>query len=185
MSDHFFSTTKVTLNDQNYHDWKFAVSMLLKHRGCWSIVTGEESNPTDGGELKEWLKKADDGLTIIGLTVDPSQFPYIRDAKDGPEAWKMLKDIYEKNSRATQIGLKQQFYNFKHDPHESMHTYVNSITKLASRLKGIGIDLKEDDITDVMIFNLNNEYSSIASTLMASKGDLKVSDVASALFEEE
>jgi hypothetical protein len=66
----------------------------------------------------------------------------------------------------------------------SYHSY-RRITELASRLTGIGINLDDEDITDVMIFNLDSSYSSIASTLMASKEELKVSDVASTLFEEE
>ena len=39
-------------------------------------------------------------------------------------------------------------------------------------------------IMDVLIFNLDNEYSNIAALLMATKGDLKVSDITSTLIEE-
>ncbi len=69
-----------------------------------------------------------------------------------------------------------------------MHRYKctsSGITDLAGKLKAIGVALTDEDITDVLIFNLDNEYSSIASTLMASKSEFKVADVTSALLEEE
>jgi gag-polypeptide of LTR copia-type len=66
-----------------------------------------------------------------------------------------------------------------------MFAYVNGIIDLANKLKAIGIALTDEEITDVLIFNLDNEYSSIAASLTASKGELKVSEVISALIEEE
>ncbi|KAF5320477.1 hypothetical protein D9611_010695 [Ephemerocybe angulata] len=187
MSDKLFSTITTILNGDNYHDWKFAVGMILKHRGCFDVVTGIETQPSssDATGLAAWKKKADDGLTVIGLTVDSSQYTFIRASTNGVEAWQALKDQYEKNTRATRISLKRQFFGFQHDPHVPMQTYIAGITDLAAKLTGIGITLSADDITDVLIFNLAPAYSSLASTLMATKGDLKVSEVTSALLEEE
>ena len=123
--------------------------------------------------------------TLIGLSMQPSQYTYIRDAKNGVDAWTALKDAYEKNSRSTRINLKRQFYNFEHDINAPIQVYISGITDLAGKLKAIGVALTDEDITDVLIFNLDNEYSSIASTLMASKSEFKVADVTSALLEEE
>ena len=185
MTDKSFTTVKTPLVGDNYHDWKFAISMILRHRGCYDVVTGVESKPEGKEEAQAWQKKADDGLTVIGLSVDPSQYTYIRDATDGIGAWSNLKEQYEKNTRATRISLKRQFYSFQHDTSSPIQTYIAGITDLAAKLGGIGIKLSSEDITDVLIFNLNNEYSSVASTLMATKEELKVSEVTSALLEEE
>ncbi|KAJ3495365.1 hypothetical protein NLJ89_g10636 [Agrocybe chaxingu] len=173
------------LTSHNYHDWKFAVSMALRIRDCWDVIAnGSEKKPA-GDALTEWTKKANDALTIIALTVDPSQYTYIRDCTDGVTAWQRLKDIYEKNSRATRISLKRQFYGFEHDINMLMQVYVNGITDLAAKLNAIGVTLNDEDITDVLIFNLDKEYSSIAASLSAGKTDLKVGEVVSALLEEE
>lgn len=160
--------------------------MAMRARGCWDVVSGTAKRPAaDGKEEKEWDRKAEEGLTLIGLSIQPSQYTYIRDANNGIEAWNALKDAYEKNSRSTRINLKRQFFNFEHDTNAPMQSYVSGITDLAGKLKAIGVTLTDEDITDVLIFNLDNEYSSIASTLMASKSEFKVADVASALLEEE
>jgi hypothetical protein len=66
-------------------------------------------------DVEGWDKKTEEALTLIGLTVDCSQYGYICDATDGPAAWKALAEIYKKNSRATRISLKRQFYGYTHD----------------------------------------------------------------------
>jgi hypothetical protein len=81
------------------------------------------------------------------------------------------------NSRSTHIDLKRQFYGFEHDTSASISTYVNGITDLARKLNAIGVSLSDQEITDVLIFNLDNEYSSIASSLVASKEELTTADV--------
>ena len=83
------------------------------------------------------------------------------------------------------INLKQQFYGFKHDMSASISAYVNGITDLARKLNAIGVSLSDQDITDVLIINLDNEYLSIATSLIALKEELKTADVKSALLEEE
>ena len=122
---------------------------------------------------------------LIALTVELSQYTYIHDTKNGLEAWKAPKDIYEKNSWSICIDLKWQFYAFEHDTSASISVYVNGITDVARKLNAIGVSLSDQDITDVLIFNLDNEYSSIATSLITSKEELKTTDVKSALLEEE
>ena len=81
--------------------------MALQQKGCWGVVSGVEERPTTREGEKTWDTKAEEGLTIIALTVNPSQYTYIRNSANGVEAWEALKEIYEKNSRSTRISLKQ------------------------------------------------------------------------------
>jgi hypothetical protein len=174
------------LDGKNYFDWKFAVKMVLRRASAWDVVA--ETKPDSRGTrsvAKEQEAAADEALTIIGLTVDPSQYTYIRDCDNGVQAWHALAEIYEKNSRANRISLKRQFYDFKHDPSQSIHVYINGITSLASQLKSIQVTLSDTDITDVMIFNLDNSYSNIAGSLTARKEEVSVADVSGALIDEE
>jgi hypothetical protein len=173
------------LDGHNYHDWKFAIGMVLRRAGCWGQVTGIVTKPTGGDELKEWEKMVNDGLTFIGLTVATNQYGHIRDAANGAEAWTALASIYEKDSRATRISLKRQFYGFKHVPTAPIQEYISGITALASRLKSIKVTLTDADITDVLIFNLDESYSSLAATLTATKGDFSIADVTGAIIDEE
>lgn len=160
------------------------------------MVTGLTKKPkaSQQKELEEWESLAEDGLSAIGLTIEQSQKQYIRDAKDGAEAWSALADIYEKNSTSTRISLKRRFYGYRHSVEKPITQYIHDITSLASQLRAIGIPLADQEITDVMIYALAPEYSSIATALMTRPGDkdkdgkdigISIADVSSALLEEE
>jgi hypothetical protein len=168
----------------SYHDWKFAMSMVLRRADCWEIMTKQKPTTRDG--IKEWEKKAEETLTAIGLTIDPSQYQYISDAVDGVDAWMKLKKVYEKNSRSNRIALMRQFYNAKHDPRKPIHDYITQITKVAAQLKAIGAKLEDITVIDVLIMNLDGSWSNIAASLSASMDELNVvSDVTGALIDEE
>lgn len=132
-----------------------------------------------------WMKVAEEALLYIGLTVIPSQYSHIWTATNGAKAWKALANVYEKNSHATQISLKRQFYSFHHDTSAPIQEYISGITPLATCIKTIRITLTPNDITDVLIFDLNESYSSIAISLTAAKGELTVANMTSAIINEE
>lgn len=171
------------LDGNNYHDWKFAIGMVLRRAGCWDIVGTEKPATRTSGE--DWDKKSEEMLTCIGLTLLPNQYGHIRECTDGPSAWKALANVYEKDSRATRISLKRQFYGFHHDTSRPITEYISGITDLGARLKAIKIVLSDVDITDVLIFNLDDSWGNIAASLTAAIGELKLSDVTGILLDEE
>lgn len=174
------------LTGENYHDWRFAIEMVLRRSKAWETVTeGTAKKPITRDKLEEWETKAADALVMIGLTVDPSQYQYIREAKDGVEAWESLKKIYEKDSRANRVALKRQFYGFRHQTSAPIRDYISGITTLAMKLKAIKVALADDDIIDVLLFNLDNTWSTIAATLCASTTALTLAGVTGALLDEE
>jgi len=174
------------LTRENYFDWKFAIEMLFRGRGCHDVATGVLTRDA-ASDKADWDKLAQEAFVIIGLTVDPSQYTYIRKktVTNGPEAWKALQDVYEKNSRANRISLKHAFYGFTHDINRPIQDYITGVTTAASRLTAIGIDLTDEDISDVLIFNLDASYANIAGALTATRGTLTVADVTGALLDEE
>lgn len=177
------------LNGSNYHDWKFDLGMILWRAGTWKVVSGVTEKPkaSQRKELEEWEAAAEDGFSAIGLTIEQSQKPYIRDCTDGPSAWKALKDIYEKNSASNRISLKRRFYSYHHDTTLPITDYINDITSLATQLRAIGLKLEDQEITDVLIYSLSPKYGTIATALMTrSDADfLTVAEISAALMEEE
>ena len=149
------------------------------------MADGTEDKEATRGKSTEWDAASEQALTIIGLTISPDQYQYIRKAKTGPEAWAALRNVYEKPSRANRIALKREFYTTLHDPSAPIRDYTNRITELSNRLSAIGVTLKDADIVDVLIFNLHPTWASIASTLAAAQGELKLADVIGALVDEE
>ena len=63
------------LDGNNYHDWKFMISMVLRQASCWDILTKEKPATRASGD--DWEKKAEEALTYIGLTISENQYSYI------------------------------------------------------------------------------------------------------------
>jgi hypothetical protein len=167
-----------------YQDWKFAISMVFRRAGCYHIIDTPRPSTRDAAE--KWDAQAEEMLTAIGLTIDPSQYQYIDSCKTGVEAWEKLKKIYEKNSRANRIALKRQFYGYNHDPAKPIQEYISGITGLASRLKAIGVKLEDTDIMDVLLWNLDSSWTTIAASLSATTDDLdSIEHITGALMDEE
>jgi hypothetical protein len=146
----------------------------------WYGISPEETKKND-----DWKKAIDEALMYIGLTISPGQYGHICTAKDSTEAWKALADIYKKNSRTTQISLEWQFYGYQHDTKDSIQSYISGISSLAARIEALGITLSPMDITDVLIFDLNESYLNIAATLIATRDELSIANVTGALIDKE
>jgi hypothetical protein len=80
---------------------------------------------------------------------------------------------------------QQQFYGFKHDVSQPIQIYVSGIVDLAMRLRGIGVMFSEDDMVDVIIFNLDEGWLSFASSLTATQSTLTTLDIINMLMDEE
>ncbi len=79
------------LTGDNYHAWKFAISMVLCHTGVWNIMLDKldkvkpEEERLKRSQAKEDTRtqKLEEALTTIGLTVDSSQYQYIQECTNG------------------------------------------------------------------------------------------------------
>ena len=91
-------------NADTFCNWEFALSIAMKHVGCYDMMAGVVTRPdldeADKDELADYNAKVADGLTAIGLTVDPSQYIHIHDCADGPAAWVALQGVYSRKSHA-------------------------------------------------------------------------------------
>lgn len=175
--------------------------MVLRRAGLWAPIAAwidqkkalMETESQAATRTTRAQAKADDSkakeseeiLTVIGLTIDPSQYQHIQDCADGIAAWSALAELYEKNSRANRISLKREFYGFDHDTIKPIQNYISGISRLATALRAIGVKVTQQDEVDVLIFNLSSEWGNVAATLSASSAELTVADVTGALLDEE
>ncbi|KAF8234325.1 hypothetical protein L208DRAFT_1262058 [Tricholoma matsutake] len=96
-----------------------------------------------------------------------------------------LANMYKKDSHAMCISLKWQFYGFHHDTSRLITEYILAITDLVTCLKAIKIALLDINITNILIYNLDDSWGNIAPSLTAAIGELKLSDVTGILLDEE
>lgn len=76
------------LNEDNYHNWKFKLKMLLMVKDVWEIVTGDETLPDDDppGEKTKFKKRENIALATDCLSVVTGLQFYVRSAVTAKEA---------------------------------------------------------------------------------------------------
>src|SRR5260370_19691008 len=153
----------------NYYDWKFSISLVLWKVNCWDVIQNAKRDKSGDRKVpKDGVDKADEALTIIGLTLDPSQYKLVNQCENGVEAWYKLADHYEKNSQANCIRLTQAFYNFKHDLDMRINEYIQGLEAIWNQMHRIGMSITASDLPDAFVMNLNSNFNSIASSLTSS-----------------
>ena len=179
------ATVQKLSGPKNYFDWVLQMHLILTHAGVWGIVNGLVAWPAimDTEGLVDWTAKSMEGYMAIGLALKPDQVIHIRNCTDAPSAWSALERIYLRNSSANQISLKRCLYGTQHDLKDSIHIYINNITNLASQLHAMGVNIGDEDIMDVLIFNLPSLYDPVATALMTHHSKLMVSNISAALIE--
>ncbi len=156
------------LTKDNYYDWKFGISLVLWKANCWSIIQNAMKDKSRDRKVpKDGQDKADKALTIIGLTLDPSQFKLVNQCRHGIEMWYKYKlaDHYEKNSQVNHIQLTQTFYNFRHNLKMLINDYIQGLEMIWNQMHGIRMNVADADLADALIMNLNLNLNSVASSL--------------------
>ncbi|KAI5646260.1 gag-polypeptide of LTR copia-type domain-containing protein [Phthorimaea operculella] len=81
----------------NYVSWKFSVKMVLIMENLWEYVEPLESDNDDTNQGQRTVDTAKDqrALARICLSIEPSLYQYVREAKSAQDAWNKLAAIFE------------------------------------------------------------------------------------------
>lgn len=82
-------------NAITWQDWKFSICMVF--RAGVHDVTVVKKIPNEDEKDGDWDAKVQESLTIIGLTIDLSNYVHICSATNRAETWITLAGVYEKN----------------------------------------------------------------------------------------
>lgn len=102
-----------------------------------------------------------------------------------PGAWEMLKGLDLQNNRTNRVTLKRAFYTLQHDPSRPIAEFLNNLTTLADQLKALKVSLTDDDMIDVIIYALHDDWRDISSVLMKNETRLELAGVMNTLVNEE
>ncbi|KND02134.1 uncharacterized protein SPPG_02628 [Spizellomyces punctatus DAOM BR117] len=65
-------------NGMNYHLWKFKMTMLLKEKGLWGVIEGDQS--MEGTSEKDWRRKDERAMAVIALSLSDAQLMHVQTA---------------------------------------------------------------------------------------------------------
>lgn len=160
---------------QDYHNWKFAMKMLLMHEDLWEHVVSDE---------KAADKKGMKALAKICLSVHTSAYPHVRNAASAFEAWNNLQRAYEDKGLCRRLSLLRSLFSMKLCEYESMDKYLSNITEIVQQLADIGSPLEDDFVAVIMLSGLPPEYDPLIMTLENNNIKLSSETVKSKLLQE-
>src|SRR4051812_17642169 len=103
------TSTIKKLNTMNYHSWKFKMELVLIKKDLWTVMTGEDPQPTtsikgketESGESSkaaamatktptEWKRIDQRARATICLAVNDSELTHVRSCKTSSDVWNKI-----------------------------------------------------------------------------------------------
>ena len=92
----------------DYRTWKYSIKMVLMVKDLWEVVDGTEVKPSEEKEALTWMKKSQNALAYISLSLAPLEQHHILDCTTAKEAWDILEKLYEGKGRNRKFLLMEQ-----------------------------------------------------------------------------
>ncbi|UYV61247.1 hypothetical protein LAZ67_1004099 [Cordylochernes scorpioides] len=167
MTDTSFTFPK--LDAFNYNIWKVDMKVLLIDRGSWDFIIEDEPDlPAEATakDIREFKWRKDRAFTTIYQGVERKYQTLIANAANGKEAWNILKQNFEPNSRARLAGLIDEFYELKFAPdEETIGIFIKRVQEKKQLIKEAGFDLPEVLVCFQLIRKLPQDYDGIIQVL--------------------
>ncbi|KAI5651490.1 gag-polypeptide of LTR copia-type domain-containing protein [Phthorimaea operculella] len=145
----------------NYLNWKFQLKMLLKLEGMWDLIEAEETNVLTSVDAARDQR----ALARICLSLKPGLFQYVREAKSSKEAWKKLSEVFEDRGLYRRVLLLRQLHRIQYNDYNNMTEYIERVTSLVQQLSDIGKVIEDEEIAEILLSGLPQEYDTLVSNL--------------------
>lgn len=161
---------------QDYHNWKFAMRMVLIHEDLWDCVETKDGCKDEKKKMK--------ALAKICLAVNTTAYPHVRNATSPYEAWINLQNAYEDRGLCRRLSLLRSLFGTKLCEYESMDVYLSKITEVVQQLSDIGSPLEDDFVAVIILSGLQPDYDPLIMTLENNNTKLSSEMVKSKLLQE-
>ena len=174
------------LGDSNFHVWKQKVELVLAFRELDDLIT-EQTPPDDADEVLKWKKKDAKAKAVIGLTLSDEHLDHVRDAETAFEMWKAILNIFQRRTLLNKLRARRNFYSVQMEDDERILTYINRVRQLASDLKSMDVDVRDEDIAMSVLCGLPDrfEHLIVAIDTVTDETNLTLEFVKSRLLQEE
>ncbi|KAJ7720117.1 hypothetical protein DFH07DRAFT_716212, partial [Mycena maculata] len=72
--------------------------VFFQLEGIWEIVDGKKKKPADAVEGEKWDRSNERAYSMLSFLIGADYRSIIADVSTGVEAWKLLKDEYQKDT---------------------------------------------------------------------------------------
>lgn len=130
----------------------------LELEDLWGCILGEE------GYVKD-IKKDTRARSKIILSLDTTNFIYIRKTRTAKETWEKLLQTFEDTGFTRKVGLLRKLVTTQLDKSSSVDEYVNAIMTTVHSLNELGFNVDNEWVGTLFLAVLSDEYRPIIMAL--------------------
>ncbi|XP_074324289.1 uncharacterized protein LOC141704917 [Apium graveolens] len=165
--------TMPIFNGENYDYWSLKMKTLFQSQDLWDLVKreyDESANLTNAQKeaLKETKKKDAKALFFIQQAISESLFPRIMRVTMTKEAWEVLQEEFQGNSKVRSIklqSLRRDFENLKMNESESLKDYYSKINEIVNQMALYGEVVTDKKVVEKILISLTDKYDAMVSII--------------------
>lgn len=181
-TNYSFLSRVENFNGANWSRFKKDLQVYFQLEGSWDVVDGTIAKPPSRGEgYADWIRMDERAYSIIYFLIDVDYRGLIGDVNSGAEAWKILKEEFQKDSAAQRLALRHELYSITHDATKRVGVYIEAIQSTRRQLKAINHDTSDEEISDLILLRLHPSFALIRSTLSTTSPFPKLAAIISAI----
>ena len=178
-SNTIYSNVQVPLFEgENYDFWAVKMETLFTSLDVLDLIKIENAQPKIGptaAESEELKKKRIVDAGVLGMIqrgVSFAIFPRIMRAKTAKEAWDILQQEFEGDSKVRTVklqSLKRDFENERMKENESLNEYHNRLSKLVNQMKSHGDTIDDHGVVDKILISLTEKFDQTVAVIEETK----------------
>ena len=135
------SLPKLSSTGGNYIEWQFGWSQAFKRSKLWKLVSGELKeypDPTSAtscsqsgsSAAKKWERNNLRAMIMILGSVDDNLTHVVRSCVSASEAWNLLAERFDRDTRTNSIYLLRSIVSLKYHDGEDLQAHVDNFNQL-------------------------------------------------------
>lgn len=174
----------IVLNGKNWASWKFQISVILKSKKLYGVVTGDETKPENADSVQVYEEKDCKAQEIIVTRVNENVLTYLSSCHTSSEMWKKLFTLYEPSSQVSVHLVQQKFFNMSFE--EPVMKFISNIEEVCSQLRNFNEAPSEKMIITKILLTLPEKYRHFVSAWESvPEGQQCLKELTSRLLVEE
>ena len=189
-SDEFMCVLKLSSDGSNFHIWRDKLILALHVRGLDAYLDNKATKPEDPAvwppdeqamaipdevstmeayqkAVSDWTWKEAIVLQQIVSTIPDALYLKIK-GKTVSEAWKVLKDDFEKRSRMFTIDLRRQLQDVRCEDNGNVRTHFNNLRNMHEELAALRKSIPDRDFAAIILGSLPKSYDTYLSAIIAT-----------------
>ena len=174
------------LSEENYFMWSNKMEIVLRGKGLWGIVTGDEAPPSaeaNADAVDKYNRRRNVAVTNLLLTIEDSVSAAVISLRNPKEIWDILQKTNQQVSEASIDAYLAQYQNVRMAPDEKVMTYVNRLKHLENKLAEVGHNISKTEKRRTLLRGLREEFAVTAEVVRATEKDVSEAIAQLIVFE--